>query len=149
MLFVDNAILLEANIPIVKKIGFNVLPHRTAHGRRLKVYIGDDDCGEIGISDDPQDSNNFVIMHNGTNTKERNAVAICYFIGIACYKELLQYIKDQDTVKLRNNVKEKIKMIKQIVGHNNLDNPDKLKDICIDIFVNEIGEYPPIDPRMK
>ena len=150
MLFVNNTVLFENNIDINNTVSFNFRPVRSIHGYRMKVLINGNNAGEIAITDDPRNKLNFQIVNKGRNKKEDNAILLCYYIGIACYSDMLFFIQNPAASKIfTDRVYKKLDLIRQLTESNIIKNSDNIKDACMEIFASEYGFYPPEFPIIK
>lgn len=150
MLFVNNTVLFENNIDINNTVSFNFRPVRSIHGYRMKVLINGNNAGEIAITDDPRNKLNFQIVNKGRNKKEDNAILLCYYIGIACYSDMLFFIQNPAASKIfTDRVYKKLDLIRQLTESNIIKNSDNIKDACMQIFASEYGFYPPEFPIIK
>ena len=135
MLFVNNTVLFENNIDINNTVSFNFRPVRSIHGYRMKVLINGNNAGEIAITDDPRNKLNFQIVNKGRNKKEDNAILLCYYIGIACYSDMLFFIQNPAASKIfTDRVYKKLDLIRQLTESNIIKNSDNIKDACMEIF---------------
>lgn len=135
MLFVNNTVLFENNIDINNTVSFNFRPVRSIHGYRMKVLINGNNAGEIAITDDPRNKLNFQIVNKGRNKKEDNAILLCYYIGIACYSDMLFFIQNPAASKIfTDRVYKKLDLIRQLTESNIIKNSDNIKDACMEFL---------------